>query len=761
MILLVVILLCAAGFAGYYFGVLKKPYITAIEISHPLPMEFAKSKQLTAFGRYSDYSTRDVTNQITWHSSDTDVASIGNADGTRGLVISRNAGKTTITATDPDTGIAGKTVLTVLAAHLASITVYPSELTITLGQKQQIKATGIYADGKQKDITSSVLWFSSSSPIAFLEDPLGSPGLVTSAATGSTVITAKDPNTGIIGTTTLTVSEAKLISFTVSPDNSTIPLGSNFSLSATGSFSDGTTREITAELLWASLNRNVVDVNDADAAKGTLHTKSIGSATITATDPATGLSGSAKIKVTKATITSLEILQKNPSIPLGENKQFTARCRYTDGSSHILKNSLEWNSSNNAVAQFSNNANQKGLAVSKNSGTATITAKDPQTGKTATTYLKVTPAKLVSYHISPRFPSMAVGKKQQLSVTGIYTDRSKRDLTRSSEWSAADRSIAKIANTYEEKGMITSLSIGSTVISAKDPESGKSVTTTLMVTPAELVSLEITPSRASIPLGNQKQLSAKGTFSDGSIRDLTADVIWVSSNLSVAMAGNTAEHKGNISSKTSGVSLITAKDPVTGIKGTSKISVTGTELMSIHIEPDRQTIPLGLNLQLNAQGHYSDKSIQDITYSATWFSENPSIISISNNPGNKGEIKAKSLGTSIISVKDSATGLIKELPLTVTEASLKAIQISPEQSEIHIGKLQQFKAIGEYTDGSKKDITESLDWQSSQPTLVSVRNTPGRKGLATSLAVGSAIIEALEPKTKISGKTSVTGRVNW
>jgi hypothetical protein len=761
MILLAVILLCIAGFTGYYFGILKRAYLTAIEISHPLPMEFSQSRQLTAFGKYSDDSTRDVTNRIIWHSSDMDVASISNAGGTSGLIVSGNAGKTTITATDPDTGIVGKTVVTVLAARLVSIALRPSELTITLGQKQQIKATGIYANGKQKDISSSVSWSSSAASIAFLEDTLGSPGLVTSAATGSTVITATDPGTGIIGTTSLTVSEAKLISFTLSPDDSQISLGSNFSLSATGSFSDGTSREITAELLWASLNRNVVDVNDTDAGKGLIYTKSAGSATITATDPETGLTGSAAIKVTKANILSLEILQMNPSIPLGENIQFTARCKFTDGSSHVLMDSLDWYSSNSSVAQFSSDTNKKGLAFSKNAGTVKITAKDSQTGKTATTSLNVTPAKLVSYLISPRFPSLAVGKKERLSVTGIYTDQSQKDLTKSSEWSVADQSVAKIANTYEEKGIVTSLSIGSTDISARDPESGKSVTTTLMVTSAELVSLDITPALSSMSLENQKQLFAKGTLSDGSTRDMTADVTWTSSNLSVAMVENTEGQKGNVISKTSGVSIITAKDPVTGIQGTSKISVTGTELMSIHIEPNTQTIPLGLNIQLNAQGLYSDKSIRDITHSATWFSENPSIISISNNPGNKGEIKAKSLGTSIISVKDSATGIIKALPLTVTKASLKAIQISPEQSEIYLGKLQQLKAIGEYTDGSTKDITESLDWQSSEPTLISVRNTPGRKGLATSLAVGSAIIEAMDPETKISGKTSVTGRVDW
>lgn len=107
----------------------------------------------------------------------------------------------------------------------------------------------------------------------------------------------------------------------------------------------------------------------------------------------------------------------------------------------------------------------------------------------------------------------------------------------------------------------------------------------------------------------------------------------------------------------------------------------------------------------------------------------------------------------------SKTGKITAL--TDTSPKLAAISIEPEKASIYLGELQQFKAIGEYSDGSKKDITESVEWESSEPILSSIRNTEGRKGLATAHTVGTVIITATHFSTKITGKAELTGRENW
>ena len=107
----------------------------------------------------------------------------------------------------------------------------------------------------------------------------------------------------------------------------------------------------------------------------------------------------------------------------------------------------------------------------------------------------------------------------------------------------------------------------------------------------------------------------------------------------------------------------------------------------------------------------------------------------------------------------SKTG--KTTSLTATSPKPAAISIEPETASIYLGEMQQFKAIGEYSDGSKKDITELVEWESSEPILSSIRNTEGRKGLATAHTVGTVIITATHFSTKITGKAELTGRENW
>jgi len=57
---------------------------------------------------------------------------------------------------------------------------------------------------------------------------------------------------------------------------------------------------------------------------------------------------------------------------------------------------------------------------------------------------------------------------------------------------------------------------------------------TLMVTPAEVVSIRINPDLATIPVGRTQQFTAVCTLTDASTRDCTSGVVWVSSIPAVA-----------------------------------------------------------------------------------------------------------------------------------------------------------------------------------------------------------------------------------
>src|SRR5262249_47490611 len=56
------------------------------------------SLQLTASGVFSDNSTQDVTQQVTWTTNPTGIAAVSNAAGSHGLAVGAAVGTTTVTA---------------------------------------------------------------------------------------------------------------------------------------------------------------------------------------------------------------------------------------------------------------------------------------------------------------------------------------------------------------------------------------------------------------------------------------------------------------------------------------------------------------------------------------------------------------------------------------------------------------------------------------------------------------------------------------
>ena len=77
--------------------------------------------------------------------------------------------------------------------------------------------------------------------------------------------------------------------------------------------------------------------------------------------------------------------------------------------------------------------------------------------------------------------------------------------------------------------------------------------------------------------------------------------------------------------------------------------------------------------------------------------------------------------------------------INVTPAQLQSITINAVKNSIAKGTTDQFTATGTFSDGSTQDLTHSVVWSSSNPT-VSIDAT----GLATGSAIGSSNISAAQ-----------------
>jgi len=250
--------------------------LTSIAITPANPSIAAGyTQQFTATGTFSSGETYNITQSVTWNSSKNAVATISNGAGTQGLASALTTGTATITAISGK--IVGPTVLTVTAPVLVSIAVTPAAPSIALGTQQQFTATGTYSDGSTQNLTGSASWSSSAPNVA----TIAGGGLASSVATGATTISAASGS--VTGLATLTVTPATLVSIAVTPSAPTVTLGNTEQFTATGTYSDSSTQNITTTVTWASGNSAVATISNAAGSQGLAASVGLGTSAITAT----------------------------------------------------------------------------------------------------------------------------------------------------------------------------------------------------------------------------------------------------------------------------------------------------------------------------------------------------------------------------------------------------------------------------------------------------------------------------------------------
>lgn len=178
-----------------------------------------------------------------------------------------------------------------------------------------------------------------------------------------------------------------LASITVTPNLASVAVGSTVQLTATGTFSDGSTQNLTSSATWSSSSTIVATITS-----GLVAGVMAGTATITATSGA--VSGNASVTVTTPpTLVSIAVAPTGASITVGGTQQFAATGTFSDGSTQNLTSTATWSSSNTVVATI----NASGMATGMGAGTADITAtKDGIVSSPATLTVTAAPAATVT-----------------------------------------------------------------------------------------------------------------------------------------------------------------------------------------------------------------------------------------------------------------------------------------------------------------------------------------------------------------------------
>jgi hypothetical protein len=519
-------------------------------------------------------------------------------------------------------------------AVISPLMLSPSNQQLAQGTVPQPTLRLLQPSGRVVDLTTQGVWQVATAQGRVLQEVKGAAGLQALVEPGQYRLSAS--YAGRTVETAIFVTAATLKSLAISPTAPKVAKGLTQQFTATATFSDGTTQDVTALSSWSikdTTGSGVAGINS----RGLATAKSIGKARITARYLTT--SATATLEVTAAALRSLTLSPANPAAAKGTTQRFTATGTFSDGTVQDVTASADWavmDLTGSGVASIDGT----GTALAESVGQARVSAE--YLGQVVQTTLTVTPAAVVSLAITPLAPAIAKGTTQQFVATAHLTDGSDQDVSASAAWTAADVAGSGVA-AVDASGLAKGNAVGSASISCA--YQGFTATTMLVVKPAALVAIAITPAAATLAKGLSQAFKLVASYTDGSTQDATTSAVWSAADVmgsdvtsigadGVALAKNLgqarlkAEHMGKTASAT--------------------LTVTAAVLTSLTVTPSSPALAVGATQQFKALGTYSDGTTQDHSSVASWSATDVAPATGVATISASGLATAKSKGVSVV-----------------------------------------------------------------------------------------------------------------
>lgn len=356
-----------------------------------------RDAQLTATGTMTDGKTADLTNSVTWSSSDSKVVYMYSD----GYAESNGAGTVTVTATGSDKDGNDVTADISLSSYIfKSVAASPATATIKRGASQQFGAVLTFTDDTTADVSNNyyLRWRMPEFWVAGIKSTGngGENGKATGVNAGTAYPypiwydyeyfygSATAPYDGTKAT--LTVEAPVLKAIKLVPDTAKVPVGGVIKFTVLAGYADGT-EDVTSSATLSdggSAATTVMTFSSyglygrvkGDAAGTATITASLTAGTVTKTDTAT-------VTVTAESLDSIIVKPAGTNITKGQTYQFAAVGKYLDSTADSYRMIditpvVTWDSSNDATATvvdtYSASNGLKGLGKGIATGTTYINA---------------------------------------------------------------------------------------------------------------------------------------------------------------------------------------------------------------------------------------------------------------------------------------------------------------------------------------------------------------------------------------------------
>jgi uncharacterized protein YjdB len=405
----------------------------------------------------------------------------------------------------------------------------------------------------------------------------------------------------------------------------------------------------------------------------------------------------------------VEIDAASLQIRAGETQLLVARVLDERGAT-IPGRRVHWTTQNASVATVST----AGLISAVSVGSTFVAASSG--GRSATVAVTVTHRPVTQVRVTPATASVIEGSSVTLTAEGLHAGGGivpGRPIT----WSSGSPAIATVTSS----GAVAGVSAGTaTIMASIDGIVGSAL---VSVQRAPVATVAITPSTATILVGQSQKLTATTTSATGVV--LTGrSVTWSSSAPAIASVSST----GLVTALSPGAATITAASE--GKSATARITATQIPVSAVTVSPSAATISLGASAQLVALP-VSASGVLLSDRRATWVSNRPSIVSVTSS----GVVVAIAPGTARITA--TVEGKSGSADITASAIPVSRVAVTPASATMPIGTTTRLTATPFDTAGNAL-TGRVVTWVSGAPSVATVDET----GLVAAVSSGTAVIFA-------------------
>ena len=648
-----------------------------------LPIEV---KHFWATGHYADGSTRDVTSEVGWASSDTTVATAPNDPADPNRMDLHVPGTALISATHPATGVSttatGDDAVLHVTGPLSFIEVHPFYGRASRDGYEQFTAVGYYYKENPtiyefvpRNLTQEVQWSTTDPTVASADNPAGDRSRIVAHKPGIVGVWATEPATGIQSDYCRDPAFCYVPRLMVLGDLQTITIiptgyprafhnlliGHKARVAAIGHYEGGGFKHITQECTFTAENPAIFGTPNLLGDRGVIEALSGGTTTLTATHVATGIVSEPFSHYVYGEVIGISIpswmLRPRayplfPAYPFGDLGAI-----YTHGMGPLLSWEVTVDDPTVAIANGA-------AVVPLRPGVVSVGVREPESGVESTERLRITfYGGLQRVILSPEAVALRVGGEDQLTAVAEQEGGYLRPVTQQSSYTSSDPAIVEAPNEWTwppHRSRIVAVAPGEAVISTTfdGRSSSASGDDTLVTVVGDLTTLTVTPPQAMTSVGRNMQFTATGTDAAGRTINLTQAIDWSSSDGAVADATNPAGDRSRIDGVGPGSVTVTATDAVSGRAGTATLTVLGP-IGSLALLPETVPLVVGSSDYLTAVGVAADGTL-NLTQDVVYASDAPAVVAVTNDADARSRIVALAPGTARITATDPLSGLVSD-----------------------------------------------------------------------------------------------------